>query len=105
MKFHLVAAMLVLIGGAGAQAQEQGRVSQGRSIAESNCAQCHAVQAKATRSPNEDAPAFARLAATPGVTALALNAALQTSHRSMPNIILQPDERRDVIAYILSLKD
>jgi hypothetical protein len=25
-------------------------------------------------------------------------------HRQMPNIVLQPGERRDVIAYILSLK-
>jgi hypothetical protein len=27
-----------------------------------------------------------------------------TSHRLMPNIMLEPEERRDVIAYILSLK-
>jgi hypothetical protein len=38
------------------------------------------------------------------MTAIALTAVLTTSHRLMPNIILQPDERRDVIAYILSLK-
>ena len=51
------------------------------------------------------APApFPVLAATPGMTTIALTAALLTSHRLMPNIILQPDERRDVIAYILSLK-
>jgi hypothetical protein len=44
------------------------------------------------------------LAATQGMTTIALTAALLTSHRQMPNIVLQPDERRDVIAYILSLK-
>jgi hypothetical protein len=38
------------------------------------------------------------------MTSIALSAALTTSHRLMPNIILEPDERRDVIAYILSLK-
>jgi hypothetical protein len=44
------------------------------------------------------------LATTPGMTTIALTVALQTSHRLMPNIVLQPDERRDVIGYILSLK-
>jgi hypothetical protein len=44
------------------------------------------------------------IAATPGMTSIALTAALLTSHRLMPNIMLEPDERRDVIAYILSLK-
>jgi hypothetical protein len=44
------------------------------------------------------------LAATPGMTSIALTAALLTSHRQMPKIIQQPDEREDVIAEILSLK-
>jgi hypothetical protein len=38
------------------------------------------------------------------MTSIALSAALNTSHRSMPNIMLSPDERADIIAYILSLK-
>jgi hypothetical protein len=38
------------------------------------------------------------------MTAIALTVALQTSHATMPNIILSPDDRRDVIAYILSLR-
>jgi hypothetical protein len=38
------------------------------------------------------------------MTSIALSAALLMSHRLMPNIVLQADERRDVIAYILSLK-
>jgi hypothetical protein len=44
------------------------------------------------------------LATTSGMNTIALTAAVLTSYRQMPNIILQPDERRDVIAYILSLK-
>ena len=54
--------------------------------------------------PNSQAPPFPTIASTPGMTSIALSAALMTSHRLMPNIILEPDERRDVIAYILSLK-
>jgi hypothetical protein len=38
------------------------------------------------------------IAATPGMTSVALTAALLTSHRLTPNIMLEPDERRDVIA-------
>jgi hypothetical protein len=30
--------------------------------------------------------------------------ALQTSHRTMPNLVLKDDETRNVIAYILSLR-
>jgi hypothetical protein len=38
------------------------------------------------------------------MTAMALSAALNSSHRRMPNVMLEPDEQNDVIAYILSLK-
>jgi hypothetical protein len=46
------------------------------------------------------------IATVPGMTAAALLAALQTSHRerTMPNLILPPNELRDVVAYVLSLK-
>jgi hypothetical protein len=38
------------------------------------------------------------------VTVLALSAALNTSHRSMPNIVLEANNQADIIAYILSLR-
>ncbi len=85
-------------------AQDVGDIGQGREIARTICAACHVVAKGQTVSPNTEAPPFPMLAATPGMTAIALTAALTTSHRQMPNIVLQPDERRDVIAYILSLK-
>ena len=85
-------------------AQEIGDIPNGRNIATTVCAACHMVGKGEFLSPADGAPAFARIAATPGMTSIALSAALLTSHRQMPNIILQPDERRDVIAYILSLK-
>jgi mono/diheme cytochrome c family protein len=85
-------------------AQDAGDVGNGREIAQTICSACHVVAKGQLVSPNSEAPPFPTLAATPGMTAMALTAALLTSHRRMPNIILQPDERRDVIAYILSLK-
>jgi mono/diheme cytochrome c family protein len=85
-------------------AQGADDVGHGREIAQTICAACHVLAKGQLASPNSEAPPFPLLAATPGMTSIALTAALLTSHRRMPNIVLQPDERRDVIAYILSLK-
>jgi mono/diheme cytochrome c family protein len=85
-------------------AQDAGDVGHGREIARTICSACHVVAKGQLVSPNSEAPPFPVLATTPGMTSIALTAALLTSHRQMPNLILQPDERRDVIAYILSLK-
>jgi hypothetical protein len=38
------------------------------------------------------------------MTEMALNVFFQTPHRAMPNLILTPDRKREVIAYILSLR-
>jgi mono/diheme cytochrome c family protein len=86
------------------RAQDADDIGHGREIARTICAACHVVAKGQLVSPNSEAPPFPVLAATPGMTTIALTAALLTSHRLMPNIVLQPDERRDVIAYILSLK-
>jgi mono/diheme cytochrome c family protein len=85
-------------------AQDVEDIQHGREIARTICAACHVVARSQLVSPNTEAPPFPMLAATQGMTTIALTAALLTSHRQMPNIILEPDERRDVIAYILSLK-
>jgi hypothetical protein len=50
-------------------------------------------------------PRFDDVADTPGMTATALFAWMRTSHPTMPNIILEPDDLRNVVAYILSLKE
>ena len=85
-------------------AQEAGDAAAGRVIATTICASCHLVGKGQFGMPGEVPPTFARIADTPGVTTIALTAMLLTSHRQMPNIILQPDERRDIVAYILSFK-
>ena len=38
------------------------------------------------------------------MTAIALGVALRTSHNEMPNIILDREQREDLIAYILGLQ-
>jgi cytochrome c len=85
-------------------AQEIGQAGRGFALAQQLCAQCHAVQKDAAASPNPAAPRFQTVASVPGMTSIALAAALNTSHRTMPNILLEPGEQADIIAYILSLK-
>jgi mono/diheme cytochrome c family protein len=87
-----------------APAQEFGDVQAGRTLATQVCAECHAVGVGDATSPNPRAPRFTAVAATPGMTAAALNVFLHTSHRSMPNLLLSEDQANGVIAYILSLK-
>lgn len=85
-------------------AQEVGSPDRGHAVARRLCAECHAVEAARAASPRLDATPFAAIANTSGMTAMALSAALQTSHRTMPNVILEPTDFSDVVAYILSLK-
>ena len=98
-------AMIVLSLAAGfGEAQEIGQPGRGLALAQRLCSQCHAVGKEQTQSPNENSPPFPLIASVPGMTSIALSAALNTSHRAMPNIMLEADERADIIAYILSLK-
>jgi len=97
-------ASAILLEPAAIVAQDAADIGHGREIARTICAACHIVSKGQIALPGSEAPPFPALAATPGMTTIALTAALLTSHRRMPNIVLQPDERRDVIAYILSLK-
>jgi mono/diheme cytochrome c family protein len=85
-------------------AQEIGHSGAGLAMARRLCSQCHAVEKEETESPEADAPAFQQLATTPGMTATALSAALNTSHQAMPSIMLEVDEKADIVAYILSPK-
>jgi mono/diheme cytochrome c family protein len=85
-------------------AQDASDVRLGRALALRVCAECHAVEATDVSSRNPLAPRFDAVAATPGMTSIALNAFLHTSHRSMPNIMLTSRQSSRVIAYILSLK-
>jgi mono/diheme cytochrome c family protein len=96
---------IVLLAAAGAvRAQPAGEPLKGRAFAEEICAECHAVLRGQRRSPNGEAPSFEEIATTPGMTSMALTAALRTPHRRMPNIILSDEQLRNVIAYLLSLQ-
>jgi len=100
----LPAVIVLLVPTGHGAGQEIGQSSRGLVLAQRLCAECHAVQREYSRSPNANAPRFQAIASIPGMTATALSAALNTSHRAMPNIMLAADEQTDIITYILSLK-
>ena len=84
-------------------AQEFGNASRGWKLAVRMCSDCHWVR-HAGKSDGLQAPTLSAIANTKGMSAMALNVAPLTSHRSMPNIVLNAQERADVIAFILTLK-
>ena len=96
----VVAAACLLASAAHAQDAD---IEAGTAYAQEVCAACHAVLPNEELSPLPQAPTFQSVADTPGMTELALTVWLQSSHPTMPNIILTQDELRNVVAYIRSL--
>lgn len=82
-----------------------GDASLGLAYAQKNCAACHNVLNSTAPSPNDNAPPFRTVANTPGMTITALTVWSRTSHPTMPNLVIEPPEMDNLIAYILSLRD
>lgn len=79
-----------------------GDASAGRDYAQRTCIECHS---ESRRAMGETARSFEEIADTPGMTATALIVWLtSTPHPTMPNLIVAPDDARNVVAYILGLK-
>ena len=95
---------LVLFLAATSEALEIGDAEKGVALVRDTCSQCHAIRKGQLLSPNPRAPTFAELASTPGMTSAALTVTLTTPHAGMPMFVLPPEQRQDIIAYILSLK-
>lgn len=85
-------------------AQMPGNPQRGRASAATMCAECHRTEPGPGSSPLKTAPAFTSVAKTKGMSAMALNVWLVTSHPTMPNIVLAPDTADDIVAYVLSLR-
>lgn len=88
-----------------AAAQNLGDRQRGFAYAIDACALCHAVELGDHDSPIYEAPPFQEIADDPAMSEIALTVFFQTSHPSMPNLIVPADDARDLIAYILSLRD
>jgi mono/diheme cytochrome c family protein len=89
-----------------------GNPEAGQVVAVEVCSQCHAVLQGEGVDPHPDPLPFEELkplpfediANTPGVTEMMLYAWMTSSHPTMPDIVLESDELRNIAAYILSLK-
>jgi mono/diheme cytochrome c family protein len=97
-------AILLLLPILTAHAQVIGNPQRGAELANGVCAECHAVRERQLLSPNLRAPTFYEVANTPGMTAAALTVTLTTPHVGMPMFMFTPEQRQDIIGYILSLK-
>ena len=103
MKLSTAIALVLLLTSA-ASAQDAGESSRGLKVARVNCSACHAISRNEQLSPNPNAPPFQRVADTPGMTEIALNHLMHSAHKTMPLIILPPEDQRHLIAYVLSLR-
>ena len=104
MKGLMLLAAAVTFGLSGGVEAQEADVAAGKVYAEEVCATCHGVEAGEALSPLIEAPPFQEVADTPGMTELALSVWLQSSHPTMPNLVLEQDDLRNVVAYIRSLK-
>lgn len=104
MRVVTLIAAAMLIAAPGLVAAQEADVAAGAAYAKEVCSPCHAVLPNEQISPLPQAPTFQKVADTPGMTEMALTVWLQSSHPTMPNIILKQDDLRNVVAYITSLK-
>jgi mono/diheme cytochrome c family protein len=104
MKGLMVLATALAFGLSGGAMAQEADIEAGQAYAKQVCAACHAVLPNEQISPLAEAPPFQEVADTPGMTEMALSVWLQSSHPTMPNIVLKQDDLRNVVAYIHSLK-
>ena len=99
-----IALLLLLLATHWVKAQTiPGNPLAGEQLARLQCAECHLMPG-GQRATAAGIPTFQAIGNNPRVTALSLNAFLQTPHDRMPNIMLTRREIDDLVAYILSLK-
>ena len=86
-------------------AADIGDARKGLTYAQNICSGCHNVLRTEAASPNKQAPPFKLIADTPGMSVTALTVWSRTSHATMPNLVIEPTDMDNLIAYILSLRD
>ena len=103
MRRLIVSLAISLLTGANAlAAKDAGDPQAGFEYAKSVCSTCHGISAE--HSPLRKATRFRAVADRPGMTGTALRVWIETSHPTMPNIVVEKQDMLNVIAYILSLK-
>ena len=78
-----------------------GDPASGRKTATALCGTCHQV----IGGKGDRRASFVDIANMTSTTALSLKVFLRSSHKEMPNLIIDSSDTDDVIAYMLSLKE
>lgn len=104
MRLLTLVTLLILLANGPTFAQEAGDPDAGYALASEICADCHSIESGDSISPNLESPSFQSIANNPEMSRLALTVFFQTPHPSMPNLIITGDDARNLVAYILSLK-
>jgi cytochrome c len=81
-----------------------GDAKRGQELSQRVCSGCHSVTPGSAATVNADVPTFAGIASRPDLTAERLAGRIIVPHPPMPNVQLTVAEMRDIIAYILSLR-
>lgn len=76
----------------------------GSALAVRWCMGCHVIEREPLISPRNGVPTFSAIAANPATTVTFLRRYLSAEHTYMPDFALSPQERDDLIAYIMSLR-
>jgi cytochrome c len=97
------ALLLIRLHNASGATADQDSISNGHRLAEAWCRNCHVLEATSPGSLSR-APDFVRIANRASTTELSLKVFLRSNHRSMPNLIISPDQANDLVQFILSLK-
>ena len=103
MLIGIAALLAVRIPQANGAAAGLDSIAAGHRLAEAWCKTCHAIEAGGSLVPHPG-PDFVAVANAPSTTELGLKVFLRTSHPSMPNIVLTPEQADNLVTYILSLK-
>jgi cytochrome c len=101
---RILPAFVLLCGGSAALARD-GRPEAGRTLAQANCARCHAIGRTGT-SPFAAAPPFRTLHQRYPVEQLAeaLAEGIETGHSAMPEFQLSQTQIADLVAYLRTLE-
>ncbi len=78
--------------------------SAGFRLAAEYCATCHQIAPDASaQRPENKAPSFVDVGRMASTTELSIKVFLRSSHPTMPNVMLTPEETDAIAAYIVSL--
>ncbi len=105
MKAACAIGVSIALGAASSTFAASADPTTGAKLAKSECAACHAIGSDAeAKSPEPKAPRFADVAKMPSTTELSIKVFLRSTHRTMPNIILNDEEVDSIAAYIIGLR-